>query len=104
MIYEALKQKCIDIATFHRESCEGNIANIKMLVSEGYSVDSVYPYESEGFEMYTSTPLHWASQKGNILVVEYLIEQGANVNAKNKWLLLHFFLGLLFTGLLKMVI
>ena len=34
--------------------------------------------------MFDMTPLHYAAEHGHLSVVEYLVNQKANINAKNK--------------------
>ena len=50
---------------------------VKSLVEEGVNLNTKY---KDG-----NTPLHIASLIGNSKIVEYLIENNARVNAKNKW-------------------
>jgi len=45
-----------------------------------------------------------AAQKGHLSVVEYLVNQKADIKAKNNWVEFLYFYGLLFIVLLKMVI
>jgi len=50
------------------------------------------------------TPLHYAARDGHLSVVEHLINQKADINAKNSDVVLLYFLGLLFIIMLIMVI
>jgi len=50
------------------------------------------------------TPLHYAAQYGHLSVVEYLVNQKADINAKNTSVEFLYLIGLLFIELLKMVI
>jgi len=50
------------------------------------------------------TPLHWAAYNGHLSVVEYLVNQKADINAKNTSVEFLYLIGLLFIMLLKMVI
>jgi len=49
-------------------------------------------------------PLHFAAQNGHHCVVEYLVNQKADIYAKTKDVVFLFLIGLLFILLLKMVI
>jgi len=50
------------------------------------------------------TPLHYAAQKGHLSVVEYLVNQKVDINAKNSDVEFLYLIGLLFIMLLNMVI
>jgi len=50
------------------------------------------------------TPLHYAAQYGHLSVVEYLVNQKADINAKNTSVEFLYLIGLLFIMLLNMVI
>jgi len=50
------------------------------------------------------TPLHRAAQQGHLSVVEYLVNQKADINAKGERVEFLYLIGLLFIMLLKMVI
>ena len=36
------------------------------------------------YSLHQRTPLHWAVNEGHVDVVRYLVEQGANINFKDK--------------------
>ena len=42
---------------------------------------------SINFEMYffQETPMHWAASNGHTEIVQFLVENKADVNAKNGW-------------------
>jgi len=50
------------------------------------------------------TPLHFAAEKGHLSVVEYLVDQQADINAKNQDVEFLYLIILLFIELLLMVI
>ena len=50
------------------------------------------------------TPLHWAAYHGHLSVVEYLVNQKADINAITKYVEFLYLMRLLFIVLLKMVI
>jgi len=50
------------------------------------------------------TPLHYAARKGHLSVVDYLINQKVDINAKDNSVEFLYFIGLLYIGLLIMVI
>jgi len=52
----------------------------------------------------TGTPLHYAAENGHLSVVEYLVNQKADINAKNRDVEFFYLIGLLFIGLLIKVI
>jgi len=54
--------------------------------------------------MFDMTPLHYAAEHGHLSVVEYLVNQKANINAKNDDVEFLYLIGLLFIWLLNMVI
>ena len=56
---------------------EGNVEAVKGYLAIGINVD-------ERDESYGGTPLHWAAFRGRNEVAEFLIAEGADVNAKNK--------------------
>jgi len=97
---EIIENKCREIVKIHYASFEGNIESIEGLLRMNYSINSIFPYESEGIEKYLSTPLHWATYNGQIKVVEYLVSHGADINAKTATVFISYFLKALFTLLL----
>jgi len=54
--------------------------------------------------IFHNSPLHYASDNGHLSVVEYLVSQKADVNAKSFSIEILDLIGLLFILLLKMVI
>jgi len=54
--------------------------------------------------MFHMTPLHYATQKGHLSVVEYLVNQKADINAKKRSVEFLYLIRLLFIMLLNMVI
>jgi len=50
------------------------------------------------------TPLHLAAKDGHLSVVEYLVNQKADINAKDNNIEFYYLIGLLFIMLLKEVI
>ena len=56
---------------------EGNVEAVKGYLAIGVNVD-------ERDESYGGTPLHWAAFRGRNEVAEFLIAEGADVNAKNQ--------------------
>jgi len=50
------------------------------------------------------TPLHWAALRGHLSVVEYLVNQKADINAIAFDVEFLYLIGLLFILLLKMII
>jgi len=54
--------------------------------------------------MIGQTPLHFAADQGHFRVVEYLVTQKADINAKNSYVEFLYLIGLHFISLLKKVI
>jgi len=54
--------------------------------------------------MFYITPLHYAADNGHLNVVEYLVNQKADINAKNTSVEFLYLIRLLFIMLLNMVI
>ncbi|XP_032219761.2 transient receptor potential cation channel subfamily A member 1 [Nematostella vectensis] len=71
--------KRVDRLTAFHLACEQGAANIvKLLLKEDPGVAKILLVDKDG-----STPLHNAAKSNNRAIVELLIEQGANVNARN---------------------
>jgi ankyrin repeat protein len=70
-IEERLEKEELHIATLLND-----LQRVKELINSGYDVNM---FDEIGY-----TPLHCACTKGNITIVEYLIEHGANVNAHHE--------------------
>ena len=69
----------------HHSCYDGNLDMVRYLANKGYSVDSKYLYETfnNNNMMLGSTPMHFAVLGNNLSIVEYLINQKAEVNEKN---------------------
>jgi len=66
------------IKSLHEAAADGDIEEVKLLISKGYDVNK----EDEE----KMTPLHYATETGKMEVVQLLVEAGAEVNAgKNDW-------------------
>ena len=65
------------VTPLHTACLEGRMNIVELIVNHSNPID-LDCKTSRG-----DTPLHNATEKGNSEVVEYLIEKGANVNAKN---------------------
>lgn len=57
---------------------KNDVKKLKYLIEEKGIDPNVKDYDRQ------ATPLHWASIKGHVESIEYLIDQGADVNAQNK--------------------
>jgi len=52
-------------------------------INESYQLDK-YPNENDSWHMKNTTPLHFAARYGHLLVVEYLVNQNANIECKSE--------------------
>jgi len=77
-----------------------------MLVNHNASIDA---QDVEGFDKINlGTPLHHAAGNGHLSVVEYLINQNAEINAKNYYIIIsssspHLFMKLLLWAILVLL-
>ena len=78
----AIQSGIITNKTLHQAARDGDIANVKLLISNGANPNEIV----DGF-----TPLHTAAERGHKEVVEILLSNRANVNAKGNagWTPLH---------------
>ena len=56
----------------HEAASRNDLERVRMLVEQGADKDK--------FGGIGMTPLHWASWKGHLNVVQYLVEQGATID------------------------
>jgi len=64
--------------TLHQAAADGDIEQVKLLISKGYDVNKK--------DEEKKTPLYYATETGKMEVVQLLVEAGAEVNAgKNDW-------------------
>ena len=87
-------------------SAKGKLTSIIYLLANGTNVNEKYPNDDryDGWYMKNSSPLHFSSRFGHLSVVEYLLNQKADINMKNKYFRLLNFFRLLFIMLLSLVI
>jgi len=87
-------------------AAKGNLPSIIYLLEIGENINKKYPIDEKygGWHMKNSTPLHFSSRYGHLNVVEYLVNQKADINAKNDWVAFFYLMILLFIMLLKKVI
>ena len=65
-------------------TAKGNLSNIIYLLANGTNVDQQFSnWQFEGVPMKDSTLLHFACRFGHIIIVEYLINVGGNINSMN---------------------
>ena len=78
----AIQSGIIKNKTLHQAARDGDIANVKLLISNGANPNEIV----DGF-----TPLHTAAERGHEEIVKIFLLNGANVNAKGNaaWTPLH---------------
>jgi len=69
-------------------AAKGKLTSIIYLLANGTNVNvkylrDKYPNESDGWSMKNTTPLHFAARYGHLLVVEYLVSKGTNIECKS---------------------
>jgi len=66
-------------------AAKGKLTSIMYLLANGTNVNEEYQEDEEydGLDMKNSTPLHFSSRYGHLSVVEYLVNQKADINSKN---------------------
>ena len=70
-----------------------------------YMIENGADINAQSIGMFsTGTPLHYAAQNGHLSVVEYLVNQKAEINVKDTCVEFLYLIGLLFIMLLIMVI
>jgi len=66
-------------------AAKGKLTSIIYLLANGTNVNEKYQNnEYDGWLMKNSTPLHFSSRYGHLSVVEYIVNQKADMNAKDK--------------------
>jgi len=82
---EELNRKPIDFESDIFEAVtKGKITSVVYHLSHGINVNKKYESSIHigGWQMENTTPLHFAARYGHISVVEYLLQHGADINAK----------------------
>jgi len=81
-------------ANIFEAAANGKLTSIIYLLANGANVNQKYSkyLDHDGLDMNNSTPLHFSSRYGHLSVVEYLVNQKADINAKDKndWTPLHY--------------
>jgi len=86
-------------------AAKGKLTSIIYLLANGTNVNEKYQNNDyDGWFMKNSTPLHFSSRYGHLSVVEYLVNQKADINAKTTNVEFLYLIRLLFIMLLLMVI
>ena len=86
-------------------AAKGKLTSIIYLLANGTNVNERFQSSYyHGWYMTNSTPIHFAAFKGHTNVVEYLLNQEADLNAKDSNAALIYLVKLLFIMLLQMVI
>jgi len=87
-------------------AAKGKLTSIIYLLANGTNVNERFPIfdKYDGLCLKNSTPLHFCSRYGHLSVVEYLVNQKADINAKDNDVEFLCLIGLLFIGLLRKVI
>lgn len=78
-----------EVSSTHAAACEGHANILSLLLEHGSEVD--------GRGVVDQTPLHRASQKGNPEAGLFLLDHGADLNARNGLVALHLSLRVLRT-------
>jgi len=82
---------------------DGKLTSVIYLLANGSQIQAKDPSNSD-WHYIGFSPLHYASQKGHLSIVEYLVNQKADINAKNSDVEFLYLTRLLFILLLEMVI
>jgi len=67
-------------------AAKGSLTSMIYLLANGSNVNEKYPKDDiyDGLSMKNSTPLHFSSRYGHLSVVEYLVNQKADINSQSK--------------------
>jgi len=69
-----------------KAASNGKLSSIIYILANGTNINIEFPNEEyDGMRMKNSTPMFFSARYGHLKVVEYLIDHGANVNAKNSF-------------------
>jgi len=96
------KWKCTKAPDFESNifeaAAKGKLTSIIYLIANGTNVNERFPIfdKFDGWWMMDSTPLHFSARYGHLSVVEYLVYQKADINAKNANVEFLYLIGLLF--------
>jgi len=73
------------ISNIHIAAYNGNKESIQKLITNGYNTNQLYNQKSlfNGVQMEASTPLHFAVLSGCIETIGILLNNGADINARN---------------------
>jgi len=73
-----------EILRIHNASSQGDISVLDTLLKNRSLINIRYCHDlTQGIPMYFQTPLHTASMYGQLTIVEYLLNNGADINAKD---------------------
>ncbi|KAG7605937.1 Acyl-CoA-binding domain-containing protein 1 [Arabidopsis thaliana] len=75
LVYEEESDNELKIDAIHAFAREGEVENLLKCIENGIPVNA---RDSEG-----RTPLHWAIDRGHLIVAEALVDKNADVNAKD---------------------
>ena len=67
----------IEVPLLHMAARRGDIAEMGVLLSHGFPIEG----RSENY----TTPLHWTAFKGHLEATRYLVDRGADVNARDQF-------------------
>jgi ankyrin repeat protein len=71
-----IREDWFEFERLHRAAAEGDLAEMRRLVATGYALDA--------FDDMNQTPLHYAAEGEHYKAAEWLLDQGASVNAHDE--------------------
>ena len=86
------------VRKIQQRSAKGKLTSIIYLLANGTNVNEKHQEDEsyDGWNMRDCTPLHYAAQNGHPSVVEYYVNQKADINAKDKSVVFLYLMRLLF--------